>query len=162
MINDDTELIYVDEWSDDTISADLAKVLLQGGYFPQSVKDQNPKLQNNQAGVFIACNKTPDFGDEQENVERRLAFFHTKSLNIKLIEAPQWIEDNAMQCLVWMANLLNRHEDLIPTDGRFYENNTICASSAGGIPRSEVTKMKTLSFKNFFHLAPTKRSSGIS
>jgi hypothetical protein len=38
MICEDTELVFVDEWSPQTLDAESAKKLLQGGYFVTAVK----------------------------------------------------------------------------------------------------------------------------
>ena len=51
MVKDDSELIFIDEWSKKTMDADLAKTLFQGGLFTQSIKFQNPVMQDNQAGI---------------------------------------------------------------------------------------------------------------
>lgn len=121
MIKDDTELLYVDEWTDKMMTPDLLKTLLQGGYFAQSVKHQSPQMQEMNAGVFITCNNVPSFGDEQENVDRRLAIFHTRPLQNKCTEAPQWMKQHAMDCLIWMVNVINSNEKQLESDERFYE-----------------------------------------
>ena len=121
MINDDTELLWVDEWSKAMLPDNLLKTLLQGGPFAQSIKFLSPKMQDMQAGVYITCNKIPDYGDEQPNIERRLYICHTKELQQKLNDAPQWIENNAMRCLLWMANFINSNIRLIEKEERFYE-----------------------------------------
>ena len=160
MIEDDTQLLYIDEWSDDTMPADTAKTLLQGGFFAQAIKHQSARLQNNQAGVYITCNLLPNFGAEQENVERRLAIYHTKSLQEKHPEAPQWMEENAMECVVWIANLLNRNENLIPEEERFYELESHVQPKldiGNAIPIADVEKMRQQSFTTPFELLPQFR-----
>ena len=92
-----------------------------GGPFPISVKNETPRTIMNEAGIYIACNKVPDFKSEQENVERRLAIFTTKTMPVLHPEATQWMQDNAMQCLVWMTNEINRNVELLEPEERFYE-----------------------------------------
>ena len=121
MIKEDTELLYIDEWADKTLSASLAKILLQGGMFPQSVKFHNGQIQVMNGGIFITCNGLPDFGKDQENVERRLAIFQTKELPQLFPEAPEWMKNNAMSCLVWTINVINSNKHLIPKEELFYE-----------------------------------------
>ena len=130
MISDDTELLFVDEWNTDMMTSDLLKTLLQGGYFPQSVKHSTPKMQTMSAGVFITCNNLPSFGDEDVNVKRRLSVYTTKSLQNKSVEAPKWMRDNAFQCLVWMVNILNSNKHLIDPEERFYELAPYCSAGA--------------------------------
>ena len=38
MMGEDTELVFLDEWSENTLQADLAKIVLQGGYMVTCVK----------------------------------------------------------------------------------------------------------------------------
>ena len=130
MINDDTELLYIDEWTKKMLTSDEAKCIFQGGMFPQSVKHQNPRIGEMQAGVFITCNKIPDYGCEQENVLRRLAVFNTKTLSEMSMDAPDWIQANAMKCLVWMINVLNSNKHRISKEERFYELPTHISANA--------------------------------
>jgi len=121
LLEDDTELILLDEWSKVTTSVDYVKKLLQGGDIDKPVKNQTAVKITNNATFYITCNNEPDFEDEQVNVERRIEVFKTKALIKQDINAPKWIKDNAMRCLVWIIRQLNRHKDLIPLEERFYE-----------------------------------------
>ena len=38
MINDGTQIVLLDEWLENTLQADLAKTVLQGGYMVTAVK----------------------------------------------------------------------------------------------------------------------------
>lgn len=121
MIADDTELLYIDEWSSEMLSSDMLKTILQGGHFAQSIKHKAPRMQNMQAGVFITCNNLPNFDEEDENVKRRLSVYKTKELPKKDGSAPKWIQDHAFQCVLWMCNVINCNIKLIDEDERFYE-----------------------------------------
>ena len=121
MITDDTELLYIDEWTEKMMTSDGLKTLLQGGYFAQSIKNKDPRMQEMNAGVFITCNAIPRFEGEQENVERRLAIFHTRALTQKNMDAPQWMRENAMECIVWMLNVINSNLHHLTEEERFYE-----------------------------------------
>lgn len=121
MINEDTELLYVDEWTEKMLTCDEAKCIFQGGIFPQSIKHQSPRIGEMHSGVFITCNQLPDFGSEQENVFRRLAVFQMKTLFEMSMDAPEWIKNNSMQCLVWIVNVLNSNKHRISKEERFYE-----------------------------------------
>ena len=101
MINEDTELLFVDEWNNDMMSSDLSKTLLQGGSFAQSIKHDTPRLQKMNAGVYMTCNHLPTFGIEDANVKRRLSIFETKELPVRHKDAPTWLYQNAFKCLVW-------------------------------------------------------------
>ena len=47
--------------------------------------------------------------------------FRTTELLEPKCEAPQWIEDNPMECLIWMINEINRNIKFVPQQERFYE-----------------------------------------
>jgi len=123
MIMEDTELLYVDEWCKEMLSPDSIKTLFQGGFFAQSVKHETPRMQTMTSGVFMTCNELPNFGDEQANVMRRLSVFETKALTDHHPEAPNWIKENAMECLVWMMTFINCNIELVLPEERFYERD---------------------------------------
>ena len=47
MISDETQLIFLDEWSETTLQSDMAKTVLQGGLIVKSVKHQTGIIINN-------------------------------------------------------------------------------------------------------------------
>ena len=101
----------------------------------------------NKAGIYVTCNTLPHFGDEQANMEKRMSVYHTTSLPVLVPDAPKWIEDNAMACLVWMANEINRNVHLLDTNERFYEKEFNAPANAflkSGFPESEMTKLRQL------------------
>ena len=82
MINDETELVIIDDWSGQTMDSDLAKTLLQGGWFVTAIKHEQPKSVWNNSPFYITTNSVPDFGEESENVERRISVFRTQALPV--------------------------------------------------------------------------------
>ena len=145
MINDDTELLWIDEWKKEMLSDDTLKTMMQGGYFTQSVKHQNPKMQNMQAGVYMTCNKIPNYGEEQDNVEQRLYICETKQLERKCPGAPLWIETNAMRCLLWLAVFINKNIPHVEKEERFYERPKDVSAHATidqNIPKDILKEMK--------------------
>lgn len=146
MITSDTELIFIDEWCNKTLAVDDVKKLLQGGNFNTAVKHETARNVENNAGIYITCNEFPEFGIEQENVETRIRRFRTKSLEVKSPEAPDWIKDNAMQCLHWIINEINRNIDLLPRDSRFYERapTTFLHLKKPSFPEKEMEKLRNV------------------
>ena len=74
------------------LKSDAAKVTLQGGLMPVAKKNQQPDLIDNRAPFFIATNDVPYFGEDDENVRRRIRVCDTKSMkDDKLIKnVDQW------------------------------------------------------------------------
>ena len=122
MINDATELVIIDDWCGATMQSDLAKTLLQGGWLVTAVKHQQPKCVWNNSPFYITTNHVPDFGEESENVERRITVFETKSLATTTPGVDNWIFQNAMDCLVWVANEINENIHHVPREERWYED----------------------------------------
>ena len=122
MINDDTQLVMIDEWSASTMSSDLAKTILQGGWMITAVKHAAPRHVNCHSPFYITTNTVPDFHEENENVERRIEIFTTSSLSTITPGIDQWIYNNAMDCIAWIAEEINTHRSLIPSEERWYED----------------------------------------
>ena len=89
MVGEDTQLIFIDEWSENTLDISNVTSLLQGGWIVKSVKHQDAQTFGNKAGIYLTCNELPDFGVEQPNVDRRISVFHTTELPKTKCEAPQ-------------------------------------------------------------------------
>ena len=80
MISDETQLVFLDEWSETILQSDMAKTVLQGGLMVKSVMHQTGKCIINNGLFYITINDVPNFGNEDENVKRRIIAFETKSL----------------------------------------------------------------------------------
>ena len=77
MITNETQLVIVDEWSTTRMDSDLAKCILQGGWMVTAVKHGVPRTVLNNSPYYITANEVPDFGDDDENVRRRIQIFNT-------------------------------------------------------------------------------------
>ena len=51
MVDEDTELIFIDEWSQNTLDISNVKTLLYGGWMVKSVKQQDAQTFNNKAVI---------------------------------------------------------------------------------------------------------------
>lgn len=56
-----------------------------------------------------------------ENVEQRITVFQTQSLPSTTAGIDRWIYNHAMDCLVWLANEIRTHIEIISHDERWYE-----------------------------------------
>ena len=121
MMGEDTELVFLDEWSENTLQADLAKIVLQGGYMVTCVKHQSPKTLINKAPFYITTNELPNFGSEHDNVMRRVEVFKTQSLPSTLPNVNEWLRRNSMHCIVWAAQEIEQLLDFLNEEDRWYE-----------------------------------------
>ena len=129
MMDEDTELSFIEEWSEDTLDISNVKTLFQDRWMVKSVKYQDAQTFDNKAGIYLICNELPDFGVEQPNVDRRISVLYTTELPERKSEAPRWTEDNPTECLIWMINEINRNIKYVSQQERFY-----------GKPFNEITK----------------------
>ena len=120
MIKDDTQLVIVDEWSSQLMMSHLAKTILQGGWIVTAVKHAKPRQVLNNSPYYITSNNVPDFGDEDENVGRRIQIFRTKSLPSKT-GMDKWVYDNAMHCIAWIAEKLAQNHQHIALEEFWYK-----------------------------------------
>ena len=122
MLNDDTQIVLLDEWAEDTLQSDMAKVVLQGGFMVSAVKHSDPKIIMNTCPFYITTNHVPYFGEnEDENVKGRLKIFETRALEKTSPNVDVWIREHAMDCVAWMAKELNENTEMLERDARWYE-----------------------------------------
>ena len=125
MISDETQLVFLVEWSKTTLQSDMAKTVLQGGLLVKSIKHQTGKCIINNSPFYITTNDVPNFGNEDENVKRRIIAFETKSLPETRPGIDKWLCKNAMDCIVWTAEEIEHHRSLIDSDELWYEKDCI-------------------------------------
>ena len=114
MIRPDTELVFIDEWTKQTASADMIKMVFQGGPFPQSIKFADPNMQEMNAGIFVTCNHVPNYNrKDKKSVGRRIDKVKCRELEVQSPEAPDWIRENAMHCLTYLINMINANLNVI-------------------------------------------------
>ena len=122
MINDDTQIVLLNEWSENTLQADLAKTVLQGGYMVTAVKHGEARNTINRCPFYITTNQVPKFGADDVNVKRRIVVFETKSLPKRDTKAEDWIRRNAMKCIHWTISEIEEHYSEIEPEELWYEN----------------------------------------
>ena len=61
MISDETQLVFLDEWSETTLQSDMAKTVLQSGLMVKSVKYQTGKCIINNGPFYLTTNHVPNF-----------------------------------------------------------------------------------------------------
>ena len=95
MINADTQLVFLDEWSPDHLQSDTAKLLLIS-----AVKYEKARMFRNNSAFYITTNNVPNLGeDEDANVKRLLQIFETQSMPNTDSKIEPWYRQNSMYCL---------------------------------------------------------------
>ena len=116
MTKPDAQLVITDEWSNTTLPSDLAKTILQGGWMVMAVKHGLPCTVMNNSPFYITSNEVPDFGDDDENVKRRIAIFRMKCLPQYTSGADRSMFDHAMDCISWLANEIMCLQHHVPAE----------------------------------------------
>ena len=115
MIKQDTQIVFLDEWSENSLQSDMAKEVLQGGYMPKSTKYKDATFVLNNSPYYITTNSPPSVGADDDNLKRRIKAFETTSLPGSLPSTSpnveRWMRKNAMNCIVWIATVLKDHVD---------------------------------------------------
>ena len=108
------------------MQSDLVKCILQGGWMVAAVKHGLPRTVLNNSPYYITTNNLPTFGkEEDENVQRRIEVFRTKSLPQTLPGIDRWIYDHAMDCIAWIASEIDKYRDQIDPNELWYEPNNL-------------------------------------
>ena len=160
MINADTQLVLLDEWSPDHLQSDTAKLLLQGGLMISAVKYEKARMFINNSAFYITTNNVPNFGeDEDANVKRRLKIFETRSMPNPNSKIEPWYRQNSMHCIAWVAKEITKHRALVEKDELWYEDvsnergeaeKIADLANGGGAAFFDVDKVKNLKFKDIF------------
>ena len=115
----DTQLIIIEDWS--SMALAFAKnFVIQGGAV---VKHKEPRPLLNNSPYYITTTDLPAFGNENHHVYRRTQVFRNRSLPSPP-GADQRIYDHAMDCIAWMANVINENIQLIEQEERWYEGTS--------------------------------------
>ena len=74
-----------------------------------ATKHRTVRTFNKQSNVFIAAQKEPNWGPQEDaNVKRRLQIFFMKPLHTIDPDVASWLSKNAMHCLVWAGTCILR------------------------------------------------------
>ena len=87
----------------------------------KSVKHGAPVAVNNRAPFYITTDDVPYFGEDDENVQRRIKVFNTQSLPTTVMNVDLWLQEHAMECIAWMASEIDRLIAHVDVDERWHE-----------------------------------------
>ena len=95
MVDEETEFIFIEKWSESTLDISNVKTLFQGGWMVKSVKHQDAQTFDNKAGwlVVMSC-QTLEWSNQMSTVEYR-CFIQLNSRNQNLkhlngLKITQW------------------------------------------------------------------------
>ena len=102
MITPFTEMIFIDEASENALDITDWKVLTQGGYSAHDVKYQTAKAFLNKCPMIITAQCKLQFGPTyQAAVEKRLRTYVFKTLSNPKKSAAEWLKKHAKDYVVW-------------------------------------------------------------
>ena len=113
MIRKETELVIANHLSAMTPRT-IRAVLEQGCDPDQEVVFDCP--------FYITTNRVTNYGEENRRIYKSCSVYQTRALPSPTPGAYHWIYDHAMDCVAWMADMINTHIDLIGQEERWYED----------------------------------------
>jgi hypothetical protein len=114
MIRKETELVIANHLS--AMAPRTIRAVLEQGCVP----DQPQVLFD--CPFYITTKRLTDYGDQNHRAYRNCSIYRTRALPSPTPGAYQWIYDHAMDCVAWMADMINTHIDLIGQEERWYED----------------------------------------
>ena len=113
MIRKETELVIANHLSSMTPRT-MRAVLEQGCDPDQEVVFDCP--------FYITTNRLTNYGNENHRIYKSCSVYRTRALPLPTPGAYHWIYDHAMDCVAWMADMINTNIDLIGQEERWYED----------------------------------------
>ena len=123
LLKPETLLTHVDEFSEEYVSADQAKQVLQGGIYTNSTKHKTASMFRNISHFYFTSNHEPDWGQvENPKVKLRLAIFQMVPLPHVDRSIAFEIENRSLDAVIYVALELLRHWDLVPREECYFRN----------------------------------------
>ena len=105
LINENTEVVFMDEWSIDSLNA---KKVLQGGLLMLPRKHKEAEKFTYSSGFYITTNEMPNFGQGSDGraIKRRLSVFETVFIPNPRNRVSDWRRKNCMMVFHYCAKQL--------------------------------------------------------
>ena len=93
LINENTEVVFMDKWSIDSLNAEDAKKVLQGGLLMLPRKHKEAEKFAYNSGFYITTNEMQNFGQGPDDraIKRRLSVFETVPIPNPRNRVSDWI-----------------------------------------------------------------------
>ena len=129
LIDENTQIIFLDEAHAKLMDPDDWKILTQGGLTAHDRKYKTSSLAVIRCPMFITCQTDMDFGQEHNSaMAARLRKFF-KPLTSPLVAGVQeFLQTNVMDCIVWACGLAITPDDELPPPmpGTSVQQGDIC------------------------------------
>ena len=133
MIDEQTEVIFVDEASVDIMDIDDWKILTQGGWTAHDRKFSTARGFVNRCPMLLTCQKELKFPKEdQPAMDARLNIYQFKRLPNKDPMAHEWLKTHPVECITWAIN----HAGALPvteTNESSIEGDTCYYNTTGAL-----------------------------
>ena len=155
MLNEDTKLVIMDDWSNEKIVVDVLKQVFQGGILAIAEKYKGMRTCQSKCPFYITSNKLPNFGDHHDAILARLAVFETKSMPMIDRDLHKWYRPHAMECVHFMANEISKYRFYIQPQELFYESATLHNPESTRI-QAELDKIRNLPYGSLIQMSTPK------
>ena len=117
LINENREVVFMDEWSIDSLNAEDAKTVLQGGLLMLPRKHKEAEKFTYNSGFYITTYQMPNFeqGHDDRAIKRKLSVFETVPIPNPRNRVSDWLRKNCMMVFHYCAKQL-KDEPLFSED----------------------------------------------
>lgn len=120
MIDENTQVIFIDEATVDLMDIDDWKILCQGGWTAHDRKFSTARGFVNKCPMLITCQKQLEFPkDDQAAMQARLNVYQFKSLPKTDPKAFEWLKTHPMECIKWAMDHCANTQDQVATTGYY-------------------------------------------
>ena len=116
LIDENTQIIFLDEAHAKLMDPDDWKILTQGGLTAHDCKFKTSSLAVIRCPMFITCQTDMDFGQEHNGAMavRLRKFFFKRLTSPRVAGVQEFLQTNAMDCIVWACGLAITPDDELP------------------------------------------------
>ena len=116
LVDENTQIIFLDEAYAKLMDPDDWKILTQGGLTAHDRKYKTSSLAVIRCPMFITCQTDMDFGREHNDAMavRLEKFFFKRLTSPRVAGVQEFLQTNAMDCVVWACSLAITPDDELP------------------------------------------------
>ena len=116
LVDENTQIIFLDEAYAKLMDPDDWKILTQGGLTAHDRKYKTSSLAVIRCPMFITCQTDMDFGREHNDAMavRLKKFFFKRLTSPRVAGVQEFLQTNAMDCVVWACSLAITPDDELP------------------------------------------------
>ena len=138
LVDENTQIIFLDKAHAKLMDPDDWKILMQRGLTAHDRKYKTSSLAVIRCPMFITCQTDMDFGREHNGTMavRLRKFFFKRLMSLRVAGVQEFLQTNAMDCIVWACGLAITPDDELPPP--------VTSVQQGAIDQEEKERIRTM------------------